>query len=688
MSTEQHDPDLADQMRQQIRSLVREIEQLSRSDLAPAEFYEGYLTRVVSAMAAEGGAIWTLGEGNRLELVYQINLQVTQLANKREEQEQHGRLLRKVISSGQGMLAPPQSGNPEDAANPTDYLLVLGPLKNEQDTQGVLEIIHRPGVAPNVERGYLRFVLQMSDLGGDYLKTHRLRQFNSRQAMWSQLEQFTRLVHRDLQPRETAYTIANEGRRLIECDRVSVAVRRGGYYHIEAVSGQEGFDKRSNLIRLLQELTTTVCRSGEPLWYTGETADLAPQVEEAVEAYVDEAHTKLLAILPLARPKTELTLETTPNQLKQEEILGALIVEQIAVDAISTAMQRRVEVVRDHSALALANAVEHNSLFLMPLWRALGKTRAVVAWRNLPKTLTVLAAIVGILLALFLIPYPLKLEAKGTLEPAIKRDIFAAVSGIVAEVTPQAEQGQNVPQGALLAKMISPELDQQISAVIGEIESQEKFVQSINNILNSNTATDAEKTKARGEKASILAKIDSLHERLDLLNSEKQQLAVTSPLAGLMTTWQAHNKLINRPVERGQKLLTMADPTGPWELVLNVPDDKMGYILSARQKLKSEAGHAQDDLRVSFILATHPYSELEGTIKEIHTIAETQGEEGNMVQIKVAIDKAQLEQAGITDLRPGAGVTAKVLCGNTTLGFAWFHDLLSFIQIRFFFRYF
>ena len=28
-------------------------------------------------------------------------------------------------------------------------------------------------------------------------------------------------------PIETAYTIANEGRRLIECDRVSVAIRKG-----------------------------------------------------------------------------------------------------------------------------------------------------------------------------------------------------------------------------------------------------------------------------------------------------------------------------------------------------------------------------------------------------------------------------------------------------------------------------
>jgi hypothetical protein len=62
------DPDLLDQTRQQIRGLVSEIETLSRSDVAPAEFYEGFLNRLVQALAAEGGAVWVVGEAGRLEL--------------------------------------------------------------------------------------------------------------------------------------------------------------------------------------------------------------------------------------------------------------------------------------------------------------------------------------------------------------------------------------------------------------------------------------------------------------------------------------------------------------------------------------------------------------------------------------------------------------------------------------------
>ena len=115
----------------------------------------------------------------------------------------------------------------------------------------------------------------MCELAGDFLKTHQLRHFSDRQTLWTQLEDFTRTVHASLNPQETAYTIVNEGRRLIECDRVSVAIRRGQKCKIEAISGQDMFDKRSNTVRLLGKLATAVVATGEAVWYTGDTRDLA-----------------------------------------------------------------------------------------------------------------------------------------------------------------------------------------------------------------------------------------------------------------------------------------------------------------------------------------------------------------------------------------------------------------------------
>src|SRR4029434_9025932 len=79
--------------KQQIRGLVSEIAQLSKSDMGPEEFYAAFLQRVVQALAAVGGAVWTLGEGKKPQLSYQINLSEKLLDKESEEAIQHFRFL-------------------------------------------------------------------------------------------------------------------------------------------------------------------------------------------------------------------------------------------------------------------------------------------------------------------------------------------------------------------------------------------------------------------------------------------------------------------------------------------------------------------------------------------------------------------------------------------------------------------
>jgi hypothetical protein len=90
-----------------------------------------------------------------------------------------------------------------------------------------------------------------------------------------------------------------------------------------------------------------------------------------------------------------------------------------------------------------------------------------------------------------------------------------------------------------------------------------------------------------------------------------------------------------------------------------------------------------DDENVTFQLGSDSTKTLKGRIKEIYKSAEVRSDEGNTVLIKVAIDKSQ-----IRDLRPGAGVTAKIKCGRRSLGYAWLHEVFTFIQTKIIFRYF
>lgn len=672
MSTEQSvDPHLIEQTKQQIRGLVVEIAQLAKQDVNAREFYGAFLDRVVSALAAAGGAVWTLGDAGALELQYQINFRETRLADNQQSLQRHGMLLQKTMAGGEGALVAPHSGEGDgnEPGNPTDFLLILGLLKVDREAKGLVEIFQRPGAPPTTQRGYLKFLLQMCELASEFLKNRQFRHFTDRQTLWNQLENFSRVAHTSLDPRETAYTIANEGRRLIECDRVSVAIRHGRRCTVEAVSGQDTFDKRSNVISLLNRLSTAVVAAGEPLWYSGDTSDLAPQVEDAVQAYVDESHSKHVAVLPLKRP----VLDPTDEEAEEPETVGALIVEQIEDARPREGMVQRVNVVCEHSSLALANSLEHNDLFLMPVWRTLGKAKWVVAAKTLPKTVSIAIAVLVVLVGMFVIPVDFSLTSDGKLQPVDQREVFAAVEGTIDGIF--VKHGDHVTKGQTLVQMKSTDLAVQLADVTGKLQQAQKSLFTAVNESRSRSGTgradDNEREKARAQIPEFQEQVNNFRNQLRLLNEKKEKLQVTSPIDGVVTTWDFERELQNRPVKPGDALLTVANEKGDWKLELDVPEDRMGHITVAQ---KDEG----PELPVTYHLATEPGSNYEGAVEDVHESAEVHGEEGSVVLVKVKIDKEQHPLL----LRPGANVKARIYCGRSSIGYWLFHDALGFIESR------
>jgi hypothetical protein len=173
-----------EQTKQRIRSLVAEIAQFSRSNLTEQEFYGEFLVRVVAALAAHGGAVWTLTPGGRLALRSQVNVRGTGLSENPERQGQHDRLLRKIVDGNTDVLVMPHATfsdvylvpDETNAANPTDSLLLFGLLKVHRQTVGLVEIFQRSEAGPTTCKGYLRFVTQMCELANDYLTALALGQ--------------------------------------------------------------------------------------------------------------------------------------------------------------------------------------------------------------------------------------------------------------------------------------------------------------------------------------------------------------------------------------------------------------------------------------------------------------------------------------------------------------------------------
>ncbi len=670
--------------KQQVRNMVAEIAQLAKSDADPSQFYEAILTRAVSALVATGGAIWILDDDGRLQLQYQINLQSTGVAQSEEGQTRHYRLLQQALGESSGMLVAPQSGaeGNEEAGNPTDWLLVLGALVSNRAPRGVIEIFQRPGAGPVTQRGYLRFLLQLCELGGNYLATRQLRSFEDRQSLWGQLEQFTKTVHESLDPIRTAYTVVNEGRRLIECDRVSLAIWRGRKCRVEAISHQDTIDKRSNIAVLLSRLATRVVATGEPLWYGGSTEDMPPQVEDAVHEYVDESHAKVVGVLPLFKPQ-EAKEEAEEDEKKPDVLVGALIVEQFDQTNIAEQVRKRVDVVKDHASSALANAIQHDSIFLMPLWRTLGQWSWVLRARTLPKTVTIAALILALIVALIVIPIDFDIEARGQLQPEEQRDVFVEEGGLIEHIFEGIAHGARVQKGQELLRLSSLDLQGQITDIEGQSNATNEQLRWIRNSLAGNDADLAinERHQLRGQQMQLLKTGQSLKEKLDVLKEKQKRLTLLSPIDGVIVTWDVRQRLYGRTVEPGQVVLSVAQPEKNWELELEVPDDRIGFIAEREAELAHK--DPPETIGVTYILATSPEKKMEGTVKEIQETAEVRDDQSNTFLVLVDINRDSIDP---NQLRMGTSVTAKLACGQHSIGFVLFHDMYAWIQTKILFR--
>jgi multidrug resistance efflux pump len=370
--------------------------------------------------------------------------------------------------------------------------------------------------------------------------------------------------------------------------------------------------------------------------------------------------------------------EAAPKQ--GPEPIGALVAEWFSSSTFDGGKRARVELVAEHGRVALANSLAHTGLPFYGVLNLLDKSKVLTTARNLPRTvLAALATLAGIL-ALVFIPADLRLEGKGALEPVHRRDVFAEIQGVVERLEPGLEHGAEVKEGQLLATLRNTDLEVALTDVLGrKASSEEQLVATRRALLEDSKISADEKTRMAGRAAQLQREIESLEEQRKLYELKKKDLLVRSPIDGVIVTWQVRDRLILRPVEQGQVLMSVADKTGPWELEVHMPDDRLGHVNRAAMAAK-QAGR---ELEVDYILATDPGTRHKGTVKEIHEQAEVRGEQGNTVLVRVTIDPSRHEKE---ELGAGASVTARINCGKRPLGYVWFHDVLSFIQSQILFR--
>jgi multidrug efflux pump subunit AcrA (membrane-fusion protein) len=467
-----------------------------------------------------------------------------------------------------------------------------------------------------------------------------------------------------------AFEAANEGRRLLACERLSVVVRRGRRWRLASTSGVDRVGRRTDFARLTERLAGEAARWGEPFIHpdpAGE-AELPPRVAGALAEHVDHSHARSLACVPAATARAQPASDEADRSRRQARDVDAVFIAERFDAAGEPGWQQQLVELADLCGPALRRAAELDRFPLRPLLRWSAAWPAAAAPGRLVRRLALLAALVGAVAALVFVPADFDVEAAGRLATAVERDVFAAATGAVDEV--RVVHGQEVQAGDVLAVLRDPALALEIQQTRGELET-------VRNRLNALAVTRTDRAlreQTTDDRLPLAAEQRQLEERratlegqLKLLDERRETLTIRSPIAGQVLTRDVQTLLESRPVERGQVLLTIADTTSGWQIVAEAPQRSVGHVLDAQ---RGQSGR----LQASYRLAGDVERSYPGEVTEVSAAAALDAEGLQDDEAPIEIRIAALGEAPAA-ARPGMSARVRIHCGERSLGYVWLHDV-------------
>ncbi len=703
-----------------IEEAFEAVAKLSGSGLPPSEYYQQMLNRTLAAIDAPAGAVWLRTPQGFLQMACQLNLERVGLDERRGGRQCHNELLRQafqtqpprpILLEPNGRLVPASAtdGSGIPAANLTPFFVLLAPILTEdRRAVGLLEVFQESHYDPRVYPAFLNYTAQMAGYASQYNAYLNKRGNPDAERVFTQIETFARLIHSSLNPTEVAYHIANEGRKLIECDRLSVGVRHGRTrVTVEAVSGADVVEKASTHIRRMRELMQAVLQWGEPLIFKGTREEtLPPDVAAALDAYLAESHAKYLIAMPVRDEREKDNRRPARSVLLLEIFNPPENTEQYV---------QRLEVIGKHAAAALYNAAEMKRVPLRWLWKPLLLVQDGLGGKGRFYAAAAGAALVILITCLIAVPYPLRLDAKGQLLPEETLRIFPRTEGIVEEV--RVRTGQAVDPGYELAHLRSAELSQRLQQIHdkrreaqGRLEAAEQALRQLTD-PRERAQYEAQRVTARLQRDAADRELRVLMEEYLCFPEQLGRFRAVAPRFDPALprrekpVWTVLNddieiyKLRGRTVRPNEELFRLGNLNGAWHVELKIPQRNMGHIRKAfanKELHHVEAATGRKYLDVDLLLASMPDTRYLGRLYEQDLTAQAVPNHQELmdtepvvtayVKLKAADIPPQL-QAPREQFVTGLEVRTRIRCGNHALGYSLFHGVWEWFYEKILFRF-
>jgi hypothetical protein len=671
---------------QQLRLLATEVLNLSLADLPPSDYYPQLLERALHALAAPAGVVWVRTPQGHFQQQCQLNSGGGSRERAPAARERHANLLRQVIQEGwpRCLLGPGKRDDAGDAEPGDDESLLVAPVHLDQQVVAVVEVSLGPGRELRAVPALLQFLVRLADLAGVYLLRRREQEAGGQEQRWAEVEAFTQRIHTSLRPAEVAYRIANEGRQLVGADRLSVVLRWGRRAVVEAISGVEVVEPRSNLVRRLRRLCDRVLDWGDKLVYQGAPDDtLPPAVVRELDGYLEESPSKLLVVLPLRDERDEKTARK-PR--------AALVLECFEPEVSPEQLVARLEVIARHTTSALHNAASYRHVPLRFLWQPVAWVQSGLGGKERAIVCGVAAAVLALVSALVFVPYPLKLDAKGQLLPVERRWVYAPVEGKIVRFAEGVEPGATVTEGQSLALLYDTQLESRVVQLTQEVAASTQEIDALNKQTRADRTeegrlrTQTERQQKEEQRKLKLLQLRALCERTHAEPSMPGHFWLQAPLAGTVLSWDFRQNLTNRLVRPTEPLLRIGDKTRRWEVELRIPQKHMGQVVRALA-----ARPAQEELDVDLLVLSAPTRTFRGKLSRVRLAGEALPDREDLATAEpVVLASVRLDGSDIPEqervppelLVAGMEVHSKVRCGNHALGYSLFYGLWEFFYER------
>jgi multidrug efflux pump subunit AcrA (membrane-fusion protein) len=651
---------LVNETRREIAEIVREIATAVRSDRTAGEFLTMLVDRILKAMAAEGVMVWQhCRAGDQAEIGYHCIQRLGRITDQSiptESTAAHSRLLLEVAGHGQPVVVPATPGATDSKvpANPMQVAVALVPIECEASPGGaeyLLEVFLEPDCGVATQRGYLRFVAQMADLAGEFLRADQLRRLRRNRTLSGAVDTTIARLHAAEDRQNLEATIVDGAVDLFGFDRVGLCSLEPKV-SLTAVSHVNTIDAKSSAALQLRQAATYAVDADGCAWINSEEN-------------------------PAASPTSGDSLVLRAVVRSEAGFSRRLVCMQVA-SADPICEECRGELIRfmQHANLALRNLTRFEAIpggrllaSLAPAFSRSGNRK----WR----TMAIIAAAITLISFVALFPVPLVVYSPASIRPADVQILSAPRDAVVERI--HVHHGQEVSAGEKLLTMADPALEERITALVGRqavlVQQQSHWTEVL---VDTGSHRLDRMEQVQGERSLVTEEIRSINDQLAVLERVTQSLVIRADRSGTVDAWQIEQRLQSRPLRRGDHLLQVIAQDSSWVVDVHVPQSRISHVQDAQAAGQSFAA------RVS--LESKPDESFDAKLLQIGpSVVAGQGEVPSTAVLLSLSDPASNMISSTRDTSHQSGAPARVMfhCGSAPTAYVLFQDLIRSARSHF-----